>query len=255
MTYPQEPSWRHRWQSLLDHIVSVPDEHELQRLLLHVAHPRQALILAFVNAHAMNSAASSRAFHSALIGSDLLLRDGSGMAALYRLMGRDAGLNLNGTDLIPRIMAGFDGRRIALFGTVDEFAERARDSMAGDLTPHSEIDSVHGFHDVDIYIAMAQQQRPDLIVLGMGMPKQELLAVALRTALHDSPCLIICGGAIIDFLGGRTSRAPGWIRKAGCEWMYRLAMEPRRLFTRYVVGNPAFLVRALALRWRRNIGG
>ena len=250
-----EPAWRQRWQGLLDRIVSVPDEHELQRLLARVAHPRQALVLAFVNAHAMNSAAGSAAFHAALIGSDLLLRDGSGMAALYRLMGRDAGLNLNGTDLIPRIMASFDGRRIALFGTVDEFADRARDSMAGAITPHSAIDSVHGFHEVDIYIAMARARRPDLIVLGMGMPKQELLAVALRNALHDTPCLIVCGGAIIDFLGGKTSRAPGWVRKAGCEWLYRLALEPRRLFTRYVLGNPAFLVRALALRVRRNAGG
>jgi N-acetylglucosaminyldiphosphoundecaprenol N-acetyl-beta-D-mannosaminyltransferase len=254
MTRPPEPTWRHRWQELLDQIVPVPDEAGLQRLLLQMAQPRQALILAFVNAHAMNSAAGSLAFHAALTGSDLLLRDGSGMAALYRLMGREPGLNLNGTDLIPRIMAGYDGRRIALFGTVDEFADRARHSMAGDITPHSEIDSVHGFHEIDIYIAMARAQRPDLIVLGMGMPKQELLAVALRNALRDTPCLIICGGAIIDFLGGRTSRAPGWVRKAGCEWVYRLAMEPRRLFTRYVVGNPAFLMRALALRMRRNAG-
>jgi len=242
------PSWRHRWLSLLDHIVAVPDEPRLEQLLKRLEAPEKPLILAFVNAHAMNSAARLPEFYSALLSSDLVLRDGSGMATLYRMLGRDPGLNLNGTDLIPRIMAKYDGKRIALFGTRDEYANRARDSMADDITPHSKIDSVHGFHDMDIYIAMAIHQRPQLIVLGMGMPKQELLAVELRKAMKNTPCLIICGGAIIDFLGGKTARAPEWVRKVGCEWVFRLALEPRRLFMRYVVGNPAFLMRAASLK-------
>ncbi|QHI99978.1 WecB/TagA/CpsF family glycosyltransferase [Xylophilus rhododendri] len=241
-------SWRHRWLSLVEHIRQVPDESELQLLLDKLERPERAQILAFVNAHAMNSAAHSPEFHAALLAADLVLRDGSGMATLYRMLGREPGLNLNGTDLIPRIMAKYDGKRIALFGTRDEYASRARDSMADELTPHSQIDSVHGFHDLDIYVAMAMHQRPDLIVLGMGMPKQELLAVELRKALKNTPCLIICGGAIIDFLGGKTTRAPQWVRNMGCEWVFRLALEPRRLFMRYVVGNPVFLMRATTLK-------
>jgi hypothetical protein len=57
----------------------------------------------------------------------------------------------------------------------------------------------------------------------------------------------VCGGAIIDFMGGKTSRAPVWMRKTGLEWVYRLMIEPRRLFHRYVVGNPVFLARAISL--------
>jgi len=255
MTTVSTSSWRHRWLSLIDHIVAVPDESRLEHLLRRLEKPEKPTILAFINAHAMNSAARSPEFYSALLASDLVLRDGSGMATLYRMLGRDPGLNLNGTDLIPRIMAKYDGKRIALFGTRDEYAERARSSMADEITPHSQIDSVHGFHDLDIYIAMAIHQRPQLIVLGMGMPKQELLAVELRKALKNMPCLIICGGAIIDFLGGKTARAPEWVRKAGCEWVFRLALEPRRLFMRYVVGNPAFLLRAASLKRSARGGG
>ena len=249
MTPASTSSWRNRWLSLMEHIVAVPDEPTLQQMLARLETPERPQVLAFVNAHAMNSAARSSEFHAALLSADVVLRDGSGMATLYKMMGRDAGLNLNGTDLIPKIMARYDGRRIALFGTQDEYAHRARNSMADELTPHSQIDSVHGFHDLDIYIAMALHQKPDLIVLGMGMPKQELLAIELRKALRSRPCLIICGGAIIDFLGGKTARAPEWVRKAGCEWVFRLMMEPRRLFMRYVVGNPAFLVRAASLKY------
>ena len=64
------------------------------------------------------------------------------------------------------------------------------------------------------------------------------------------PCLIVCGGAIIDLMGGKTSRATGWMRGTGLEWIYRLALEPKRLFHRYVIGNPVFLARALALARR-----
>ena len=93
---------------------------------------------------------------------------------------------------------------------------------------------------------MAVAHSPALIVLGMGMPRQEQVARELRATL-DHPCLIVCGGAIIDFLGGKTSRAPRWMRGAGLEWLFRLALEPRRLFKRYVIGNPLFIARALAL--------
>ena len=104
--------------------------------------------------------------------------------------------------------------------------------------------SVHdGFASVDTYLELASARQPQLIVLGMGMPKQE--AVAARLAASAGPCLIVCGGAILDFLGGKVSRAPLWLRRLRGEWVYRLLREPKRLFIRYVVGNPLFLLRAL----------
>jgi exopolysaccharide biosynthesis WecB/TagA/CpsF family protein len=81
----------------------------------------------------------------------------------------------------------------------------------------------------------------------MGMPRQEEMACVLRAALTH-PCLIVCGGAIIDFLGGRAPRAPVWMRRFGLEWVYRLMQEPGRLFRRYVLGNPLFLLRTLRLK-------
>ena len=114
------------------------------------------------------------------------------------------------------------------------------------IAPHSDCVVAHGFLDTARYVQLAAAHRPAVIVLGMGMPRQEEVAAVLRAAL-GYPCLIICGGAIIDFLGGRMSRAPRWLRAAGLEWLYRLALEPRRLFRRYVLGNPLFLSRALSL--------
>ncbi|MFP3527773.1 WecB/TagA/CpsF family glycosyltransferase, partial [Pantoea sp. SIMBA_072] len=75
-----------------------------------------------------------------------------------------------------------------------------------------------GFASIDTYLQLAKEQQPELIVLGMGMPKQE--AVAARLAAVDGPCLIVCDGAILDFLGGKVSRAPQWLRHVGGEWAY-----------------------------------
>jgi exopolysaccharide biosynthesis WecB/TagA/CpsF family protein len=227
-------------------IVRVHSERGEQQLLDSLAQPLEPMVLAFVNAHAMNSIVGSRKFFHCLLQADMLLRDGSGMAILLRLLNQPAGLNLNGTDLIPKVIRLYQGRKIAFFGTQDPYLSKAVEVVKTEHAPGSECISAHGFLDVTKYVQLAAQHRPSLIVLGMGMPRQEDVACMLRGAL-GYPCLIVCGGAIIDFMGGKTSRAPRWMRAVGLEWVYRLAKEPRRLFQRYVVGNPLFLARALAL--------
>ena len=241
--------WQPRWRELVQGVVRVHTERGEQQLLDTLAHPKEPTVLAFVNAHAMNSAASSRKFYESLLQSDIVLRDGIGMAILLRLLNQAPGLNLNGTDLIPKLLRLYAGRSIALFGTQDPYLRQAREKVMKQLAPGSRVVTTHGYLEIADYVRLAAQHRPDLIVLGMGMPKQEEVACMLRAAV-GYPCLIVCGGAIIDFMGGKTSRAPGWMRSTGLEWIYRLALEPKRLFHRYVIGNPVFLARALALARR-----
>lgn len=238
--------WRKRWCLLAAKIERIESDEEEQLLLQRISSSPQPLVVAFANAHAMNSIVKSASFFEAMRSADVVLRDGSGMATLFKLLGTSPGLNLNGTDFIPKILRRFNGRRIAFFGTQEPFLSRGSLAAAERYAPESTFVSAHGFLEVDAYLALAATHQPDLIVLGMGMPRQEIVAAALRSTL-DCPCVIVCGGAIIDFLAGRTPRAPRWIRRAGMEWAFRLALEPKRLFQRYVVGNPVFLTRALVL--------
>jgi N-acetylglucosaminyldiphosphoundecaprenol N-acetyl-beta-D-mannosaminyltransferase len=239
-------SWLHRWRQLLQRIERVPTEAATGDVLQRLSQPQRPNMLGFVNAHAMNSVAGASDFYEALVSADTLLRDGSGMATLFGLLGMPAGCNLNGTDFIPRLITQFNGRSMALLGTREPSLSRAANAVAH-LAPASQLTLAHGFLPVDDYVRLMQSQPCALIVLGMGMPRQELVARSLRAQL-DHPCLIVCGGAIIDFLGGKTARAPAWVRRLGMEWVYRLAQEPGRLFRRYVLGNPLFLARALRLR-------
>lgn len=242
------PAWQERWLALVARMVLVTSPAEEEQLIASLCRleRQRTEVLAFVNAHALNSAAASADFFQAVRAADVVLRDGSGVALLLRLLELEPGLNLNGTDLIPKLLACFAGRRIALYGTQEPYLSRARAKLLAQGGTTAGCDTAHGFLDAAQYIALAHAQRPELIVLGMGMPRQEQVALALREALAH-PCLIVCGGAIIDFLGDKTSRAPRWMRRTGLEWAFRLALEPRRLFRRYVIGNPLFVSRALRL--------
>ncbi len=243
--------WPARWQQLLQRLERVDDAEGLRALLDRLAHPAEPRMLAFANAHALNLAARDAAFHQRLAAADLLLRDGSGMAALMRFMGQPPGLNLNGTDLIPQLLrrqAGVPGACIALFGTREPWLSLAQVQVMR-LAPGARCITADGFRPTEDYVRLAGVHAPRLIVLGMGMPRQEEVALALRAAMWD-PCLIVCGGALLDFLGGRFPRAPLALQRAGLEWTWRLAREPRRLFRRYVLGNPVFLARALCLAAR-----
>lgn len=238
--------WQKRWNTLVGKLDVVPDAAAAQQLLDRLATPQVPTVLGFVNAHAMNLVVRDGAYHQALCAADVLLRDGSGMAILYRRLGLEPGLNMNGTDFIPRLMAAYRGRRVAFWGTRQPYLDQAAQRSAAlyGVLPVSVHD---GFASVDSYLQLARELQPELIVLGMGMPRQE--AVAARLAATGGPCLIVCGGAILDFLGGKVNRAPEWLRRLGGEWLYRLWREPKRLFMRYVVGNPLFLLRTL--RYRR----
>ncbi|MND21224.1 putative N-acetylmannosaminyltransferase [compost metagenome] len=237
--------WQKRWSTLVGKLEVVADATAAQRLLDRLSAPEAATVLGFVNAHAMNLVVRDGACHQALSAADVLLRDGSGMAILYRRLGLEPGLNMNGTDFIPRLLAAYRGRRVAFWGTRQPYLDQAvqRSAATFGVVPVSVHD---GFASVDTYLQLAREQQPELIVLGMGMPRQEV--VAARLAATGGPCLIVCGGAILDFLGGKVSRAPEWLRRLGGEWLYRLLREPKRLFMRYVVGNPLFLLRTLLYR-------
>jgi N-acetylglucosaminyldiphosphoundecaprenol N-acetyl-beta-D-mannosaminyltransferase len=245
-SFDSPADWRQRWSLLVEKIERVQSPADSQALLASLSHPVRPLVLAFANAHAMNSMAASVSFFEAMRSADLVLRDGSGMSTLFKLLRMPPGLNLNGTDFIPQLIRAFDGRKIALFGTRDPYLSKGQLRVQQELAPHSQLIATDGFRAVEAYALLAVEHRPSLIVLGMGMPRQEEVAARLR-ALLDFPCLIVCGGAIIDFLGGKTPRAPLWMQKSGLEWLFRLGLEPRRLFQRYVIGNPLFLTRALRL--------
>jgi N-acetylglucosaminyldiphosphoundecaprenol N-acetyl-beta-D-mannosaminyltransferase len=92
------------------------------------------------------------------------------------------------------------------------------------------------------------EARADVVWIGLGVPKQDLAGEALRE-LGAAPA-IVCVGAAFDFVSGVKRRAPAWMQRIGLEWLHRLLSEPRRLWRRYLLGNPAFVAGVL-VDWMR----
>ena len=238
------------WSTIMARLQRVPDEGAARSLMRRLARSartaRRPRVLAFVNAHALNLAAESAEFALALSSADVLLRDGAGVSLLMRRCGQPPGLNMNGTDVIPQLLRACDGLSVAVLGTAEPYLGRGLRRLQQELMPRSQVLGIDGFQTRSNYAQLLDQHRPRVVVLAMGMPRQEEMARWLRGQLSHG-CLLICGGAIVDFLAGRTRRAPRLLQRTGLEWLWRLAQEPRRLFRRYVIGNPLFVWRLLRL--------
>ncbi len=231
-----------RFADIHDAVSSIPDVGAEKNLLDRLDQPGNPLVLSFLNAHAANLVWREAYFSDAIRSSDVILRDGVGVRIGLRMSRRQAGLNMNGTDFIPQVIKLYRGRTVALFGTRDPWLRSATShACANGLVV---VATEEGFSPDCRYIQLARESRPALIILGMGMPRQEGIAIQLRAAL-DHPVLIVNGGAILDFLGGKRPRAPAVVRDHGFEWMFRLFMEPKRLARRYLVGNPTYFLRML----------
>lgn len=230
------------WLSILKKTIFCTTHTERDELLDTLCErTREIRVLSFVNVQAFIMSGTDASFKNHLLGSDFILRDGVGVKLLCEATGIDPGLNLNGTDLIPDLIARF-GRdaTVALMGTRNSSLEPVRRRLLDD--GFARVVVVDGFQTDEKYLEFAKLNQPDLVILAMGMPKQERVAHLLRSELSDQGMLIVNGGAIIDFMSGQVKRAPEFMRKAGIEWLYRLTKEPRRLWKRNLM-SVEFLIR------------
>ena len=236
-------------EAILDRLVLVENPQEESRLLDQLAHPQGPRVVSFINAHAVNMAWKDLSFRHHLWNSDVLLRDGVGMKVCLAALKKEPGLNLNGTDLVPKIVARYKHRKVALFGTRDPSLSEAGDRFVSDYQIQL-VSKLDGFLPDRAYLENALRHQPELIVLAMGMPKQERVAHLLKENLQHR-CIIVNGGAILDFASQRVARAPLFVRRCGMEWLWRLLSEPTRLWKRYLIGNVSFLGKVALLAARR----
>ncbi|MCU4181149.1 WecB/TagA/CpsF family glycosyltransferase [Bosea sp. BH3] len=230
--------------SLLETITIIPDGSDIEALIESSGESKQARVLSFVNQHAFNLAWTDKAFSEELRRADYLLRDGVGLEILLSLIGIQPGKNCNGTDIIPHLLEQRKGKSIALFGTREPWTSAAAAKI--EEMGLKVCATLNGFEEEQRYIDLAKDAKPDIILLAMGMPRQEQLAGRLRESLECG--LIINGGAILDFLAERFPRAPRWVQSSRLEWLFRLALEPRRLARRYLSGGAVFAFRGLLVK-------
>ena len=218
--------------------------------------PHGKTLINTINAHSFNTAKKDKLFAEALMKGDYLIPDGASIVkacgwlkAKSRPKERIAGWDLFEFEM--RKLNENDNHnenknRVMFMGSSEKVLELIR-KKAAEIYPNIEVVTYSPpykpeFSDEDnmAIIDAITRANPELLWIGMTAPKQEKWTYSHWNEL-DIHCHVGTIGAVFDFFAGTYKRAPKWWQEHSLEWLYRLIKEPRRMWRRYVVGNPLFL--------------
>lgn len=186
---------------------------------------------------------------------DLVLTDGKPLIWISKYYGEPIPEKISGSDLFPALCARAAERGYTMFllGAAEGVAARAARNL---MAQYPSLDIVgtyspeYGFErdekKIDKIISIVNAAEPDILIAGLGAPKQEKFLYRNRDRLKARLSLGL--GASIDFAAGEVSRAPKWMSEHGLEWLYRITQDPKRLAKRYLVDDMQIL--RLALKYR-----
>ncbi len=210
---------------------------------------RQKITVANYNIHTFNMSVQFPWFLNFLQTAEIAHCDGLGVVYALRFMGYAVPqeYRVSYSILMPELLDYCDNSRrsIYLLGTKSEYLDAAISNLRKQY-PNAEINGHHGYFEVDNeessmkVVDDINRCKPNILIVGMGMPIQEYWVQRYRDRLDVNAILV--GGAVIDRMAGVVPECPEFLSNNGLEWLFRLAREPRRLMTRYLIGNPAFLL-------------
>ncbi len=206
--------------------------------------------VAYVNVHVLNQAWKDEELRHFLEKASLVYCDGNGVRIGARMLGQTLPGRMTGADWIWQLAALAEGRwRLYWIGGEPGVAAAAASKIQVRF-PRLAISTDHGFHprggaEDAACIRRINSSGADIVLVGMGTPEQEHWVAERRDQL-DAP-VVWCLGATADYVAGRVPRGPRWLTDRA-EWIARLAAEPRRLWTRYLLGNTVFMARILRSR-------
>lgn len=202
--------------------------------------------LCFPNANTLNIATHNEKLRRALHKMDVLFGDGVGIQIASLMRGRKLKSNLNGTDLMPHYLAQRPGIKVFLLGSTPESIETVTSGFSEKFPQAKLVGAHHGFFDKEKcneIIAAINKTKPDLLLVGMGNPIQEIWIAHHQDKLDAGLCIGV--GGLFSYWEDALVRAPTWMRKVGLEWLGIMIRQPWKS-ARYLIGNPLFLLRAIA---------
>ena len=236
--------------------------------------PEGKVLINTINAHSYNVAQKDEEFAEALVKGDYLIPDGSSIVKACRWLKAKSQPKerIAGWDLFSFEMNALErksekwkvkseeceGRsekwkvksekcgRVMFMGSSERVLRLIRERAAGDY-PNLEIVTYSPPYKAEFteednraIVQAINEAKPTLLWIGMTAPKQEKWTYQHWKEL-DIDCHVGTIGAVFDFYAGTATRAPKWWQQHGLEWLYRLMIEPRRMWRRYVIGNPLFI--------------
>jgi N-acetylglucosaminyldiphosphoundecaprenol N-acetyl-beta-D-mannosaminyltransferase len=177
----------------------------------------------------------------------LVVPDGMPLVWLGRMLGFNSIGRVYGPDLMASIFSRKDLRQLRhyFYGSTPEVIDRLTATLASRFGEFNLVGTYSppirpaGFHEDEDVLSRIQQLKPHIVWVGLSTPKQELWLFNHMRKVGSGVGIGV--GAAFDLISGTTLHAPRWIQRSGLEWLFRLAVEPRRLFQRYLFVVPRFL--------------
>ena len=207
------------------------------------------------NVHCLNLCYEDPGLRDFLNRAEVVFCDGAGVMLAARILGGRIPERITYADWVWRLAAFAESEGFSLYflgarpGVAEEAARRLEGRhpslrIAG--VNHGHFDHSAGSPENEAVVGEINAARPDILLVGLGMPLQEYWLMENRHRLDVGA--VLTGGAVFDYVSGRLRRGPRLLTGNGLEWLARLAIEPRRLWRRYLIGNPLFVLRVLRQR-------
>jgi len=229
---------------------------ELQREICALVDGGAHTYLSYVNVHAILIAQSDPEFRRFVNSSQQVYCDGEGVRLGALILGHHLPPRIVLTYWIWDLCALCEERGYSVFllggrpGSADDSADNLRRRF-----PQLRISGTcHGYFEkagseTDDVVRQVNEAKPDILFVCFGMPLQEYWVQQNLPRLNAK--VVLFGGSTIEYTAGRRKTAPRWMSRTGFEWLYRFLQEPRRLWRRYLIGNPVFVLSVLRQRLRQ----
>ena len=208
-------------------------------------------MVAHANVHTLNLATDDPSYGEVLRAAAMVLNDGKGVMLGARLLGERFPADLNGNFFTPLVVerAAVRGWPTFLLGGKPGIPEKLADVLRARHPKLRIVGTRNGYFSPDEekeVVVGIREAGTGLLLAGMGNPHQERF---LHRNLSETGARLGIGvGAYFDFQTGSVPRAPEWMNRYGLEWVHRLAQEPKRMWRRYLLGNPAFIAKVIRQR-------
>lgn len=232
--------------------VDAVDRQSILRIAATWAQQEQPRSIAYANAHCLNLAYKDEVYRTILNASDMLTADGIGVVWAGRVL---TGIKLHKVtsrtfiDDLCEIAASLNLKLYILAGApgVAEKAVKIIQARHAGLVIAGYCDGFFSLKNETGVLDEINTSRPDMLLVGMGAPRQEKWIQRNRALIHVPLCWGL--GAVFDYVAGIEPVVPGWLDQIGLEWLWRLMVNPRDKWRRYLIGNPLFFIRVLLQKY------
>jgi N-acetylglucosaminyldiphosphoundecaprenol N-acetyl-beta-D-mannosaminyltransferase len=242
----------HKFRSILGaHISCVSWDYAIEKIITW-AQAHESRYVSICNVHSVVTTTLDSDFRSVINNADMATPDGAPVAWMLRRLENTSQERINGPDLMWRYLGQAEkiGQTVYFYGATDAVLKKLI-NVIDEQFPHVRVAGAYS-PPFRAMTALEDQATVDVInrsgahvvFVGLGCPKQEKWMAAHCGRIN---AVMIGVGAAFDYHSGILKRAPLWWQRNGLEWLYRLCMEPRRLFKRYLITNTLFI---LGISWQ-----